>query len=261
MATFLSRLHYASRARIVAAALVFFAGVNAGWAGDNKIYAVRAQEAFRVAQTNFLAATNNVTNAWNFARTCYDAATFATNDSQKADFARLGTAAVQPLLQAEPKSAPLRYYLAMNFGELADAQAPSLASFHLVHDMEHEFKIADDLDAKFDFAGPARNLGELYLQAPGWPMSLGNNRKAREFLERAATLAPEYPENILNLAEAELKWRDRPAAQKTLQQLENFWPAAQTNFTGAAWEQSEDDWRARREKARDEFKKVFKTAP
>ena len=74
----------------------------------------------------------------------------------------------------------------MNFGELAEAEAPSIAAYKLVNEIEREFKAAADLDEHFDYAGPARCLGLLYRDAPGWPISIGSKHKAREWLERAA---------------------------------------------------------------------------
>ena len=83
--------------------------------------------------------------------------------------------------------------------------------------MEREFKTAEDLDEHFDYAGPARCLGLLYRDAPGWPFSIGSRRKAREWLERAAKLAPDYPENHLNLVESCLQWHDRAGAEKRIE--------------------------------------------
>ncbi len=82
------------------------------------------------------------------------------------------------------------------------AGAPSLAAYRLVQEIEREFKKAAELDETYDHAGPARCLGLLYRDAPGWPLSIGSKRKAREWLERAAALAPDFPENQLNLAES-----------------------------------------------------------
>lgn len=231
--------------------LLLLAGV-AGAEDLKQSYAARAEKELLRAQAQFLAATNNATNAWNFARACFDVCELATNATQRAELARLGIAACRQVLVREPKSAPAHYYLAMNCGQLADAEAPSLAAYKLVHEIEREFKTAAELDEHFDHAGPVRNLGELYFQAPGWPLSVGSKRKAREWLERAATLAPDYPENLLNLAEAQLRWRLTDDAEKTLKKLDVLWPAAQTNLAGAAWEQSWGEWRSRRSAARSE---------
>ncbi len=154
------------------------------------------------------------------------------------------------LLARESNSAPGHYYLGMNEGQLAKALAPSLAAYRLVKQMEREFKAAADLDKSLDYAGPERCLGLLYRDAPGWPFSIGSRRKAREWLEQAAKQAPDYPENHLNLAESYLQWHESDKASGELTKLDTLWPVAQTNLTGAAWEQSWDDWSTRRADAR-----------
>jgi hypothetical protein len=210
---------------------------------QEEIFARRAQTAFNQAQIQFQSHTNNPVAAWVFARTCFDWADWSTNKSQRAAIAKDGIAACRHSL-ALTNSAAAHYYLAMNLGQLARSEM--LGALKLVHEMEREFKAAADLDAHFDFAGPERNLGLLYRDAPGWPMSIGNRHAAREFLESAAAIAPDYPENILNLAETYLAWGDRADAGKGLAALDMLWPRAQQNLTGQAWEQSWDDWSKRR---------------
>jgi hypothetical protein len=148
-------------------------------------------------------------------------------------------------------SAPAHYYLALNLGQLA--QAERLGALKLVHEMQHEFKMAANLDVHFDFAGPERGLGLLYREAPAWPVSIGNRQKARQFLEAAAALAPDDPENILNLGEAYLKWDDHTLAQRELFALDALWPQAQTNLTGQVWEASWQDWSKRRDAMREKL--------
>jgi len=246
---------------ILAAAIWLAAPVAApAQPADIRIFAARAQKAFELAQKNYLAATNSTT-AHELARTSFDVADLATNSAMRAEFARTGIAVCRHWLARESNSAPGHYYLAMNLGKLAEAEAPSLAAYRLVHEVEREFKAAAELDVRFDHAGPARTLGELYFQAPGWPFSIGSKRKAREWLERAAALAPEYPENQLNLAEAQLKWREPQAFAATMKNLDARWPAAQTNFTGVARESDWLDWNARRAALTAEFQKTYKRAP
>ena len=227
----------------------------------NAVFKARAENAFHHTQSLYLADPKNSTTAWQFGGACFDLCEFATNDDQKADLARLGIAATQQLVDRDPKSAPGHYYLAMNDGALADAWAPSMASYRLVRDIEREFKLSVALDENFDFAGSDRCLGLLYRDAPGWPISIGNKRKAREFLERAATVAPAYPENQLSLAESFLQWRQRDEAEKALNQLDLGWSAAQVTLTGEIWEKPWRDWKVRRIGARAEFKRLFQHAP
>ena len=212
----------------------------------NSIFAARAEMEFHRAQAWFQSDTNDPAAAWQFARACFDFADFATNDTQRADVARQGIGACRELLARDTNCAPGHYYLAMNFGQLARAEAPSLAAYKLVREMEREFKTAAGLDGNFDYAGPARSLGLLYRDAPKWPFSIGSRRKAREWLEQAAKLAPDYPDNRLNLFESHLQWREHAEAKHDLQILEALWPKAQTNFTGEAWERSWADWTARK---------------
>jgi hypothetical protein len=148
----------------------------------------------------------------------------------------------------------------MDYGQLAEAEAPSMAAYKLIRDIEREFKAAADLDERLDFAGPVRCLGLLYRDAPGWPISIGSKRKAREFLERAAALAPSYPENQLNLVESYTGWHQAAEAQAAWQKLVAVWPAGRTNLTGVAWEFSWADWTTRRAAVKADFQKAFKQA-
>ena len=239
------------------AAIFLLAAAGLVFADDaqTKIFAIRAAAEFQRAQIRFQSNTNGPA-AWQFGRACYDFADFATNETQRAAIAGQGIAACQELLARETNSAPGHYYLAMNYGQLARAEAPSLAAYRLVKQIEHEFKTAADLDKSFDYAGPERCLGLLYRDAPGWPFSIGSRRKAREWLEQAAKLAPDDPENHLNLAESFLQWHESDNAKGELKTLDALWPKAQTNFTGEAWEQSWDDWSTRRDAARKKLAEI-----
>ena len=236
--------------------LVAGAGAALAQSTNNPVFAVRADQAFRQAQIQFAAATNHPAAAVQLARASFDFAEFATNDAERADIANVGIAACQELLAREPKSAPGHYYLAMNFGRLAEAEAPSIAAYKLVKEIEHEFKTAAELNAAYDFAGPARCLGLLYRDAPGWPISIGSKRKTREWLESAVKTAPDYPENRLNLAEFFLHYKDREGAEKELNALDALWSKAQTEFSGEAWERSRAEWALRRSAARKKFAEI-----
>lgn len=242
--------------------LLCLGGLTAFGAEDtNSVFRQRAEAEFHRTQQLFKADAGNASNAWVFARACFDLCDLGQPNARKAEIAKLGIAACRQLIARQPKSAPGHYYLAMNCGELADAEAPSVAAYRLVHEIEREFKLADGLDGKLDFAGPARCLGLLYRDAPGWPFSIGNKWKAQEALERADRLAPGFPENQLNLAESYLQWRDQAGAEAILKKIDATWSAAQTNLTGIAWEESWRDWPIRRAAAKKQFQKLFPEAP
>jgi hypothetical protein len=224
----------------------------------NGVLAARAEQAFRQAQADWTAQPDDARVASSLGRTAYDWAEFATNADQRASVARAGIAACKSLLARDTNSAPGHYYLGMDEGELAEAEAPSLAAYNLIREIEHEFKTAADLDERQDQAGPLRCLGLLYRDAPGWPVSIGSRRKARELLDRAAAVAPDFPENQLNLVESHLLWRQPNEAEAAWKKLASIWPAARTNLSGPAWEIDWSDWTYRRETAVGNFRKAFK---
>ena len=260
MAFLNSRTRRATKGGLGGLAAAIFLSVMVGiiFAGEpqNQIFAGRAAAEYHRAQTQFQSNTNDPAAAWQFARACYDFNDFATNNAGRATLANQGIAACRQLLACESNSAPGHYYLAIELGQLADTRR-NPAAIKMVREIEREFKTAGDLDEHFDYAGPVRCLGLLYRDAPGWPVSIGNRRKAREWLEQAVQLAPDYPENRLNLVESYWQWKDREAASNELKTLDALWPRAQTNFTGEAWERSWNDWSTRRDVAR---KKLEETA-
>ncbi|HEX9048877.1 MAG TPA: hypothetical protein VF988_17765 [Verrucomicrobiae bacterium] len=227
---------------------------------SNPVFVARAQADFNRAQAAYTAQPTE-TNALRLGRATYYWAEYATNETQRADVARVGIAACHEWVGRKPKSAGAHYYLAIDDGELAEAQAPSLAAYRLVHEIEHEFKTAADLDVTVDFAGPARCLGLLYRDAPGWPLSIGSKHKAHDWLTRAATLAPDYPENQLNVAETAVRWHQAADAEAALKKLDAIWPAAQKNLKGQEWEAIWADWTQRRAAVRADFEKTFKRPP
>ena len=242
-----SKTHCPCRSGWLSIVFLFFSGfaiAAVAQSTNNPVFAARAGAEFHRAQIQLQSNTNDFAAAWHFARACYDFADFATNDAERATIAVQGIAAGRQLLAHQPNSAPGHYYLGMNLGQLARTEI--LGALKLVREMEREFKTADDLDEHFDYAGPARCLGLLYRDAPGWPTSIGSRHKAREWLERAAKLAPDCPENHLNLIESRLKWNDRAGAGSELKTLDALWSKAQTNFVGEAWEPSWADWTARK---------------
>jgi len=198
---------------------------------------------FQRSHERFEKDTNNVEAGWDFGRACFDMSTLQKDSAREARFAELGIAACRAALAADPGSAAAHYYLGMDMGQLADTKH-NLSALHMVKDMEREFLAAHALDEKFDNAGPDRNLGMLYRDAPVFA-SIGSRTKARQHLERAVELAPSFPENQLILIEAYLKWDYHTEAARQLAELEKIWPAAKKKYTGVAWELSWQDWNKR----------------
>src|ERR1035441_5066177 len=211
-------------------------------------FAAYAKQNFQSAQAHYREAPGEATAAWKFARACFDLADLATSKKERASLAEQGIAAAQQALARASNSAPAYYYLGMNLGQLARTRG--LSALKLVNQMQSAFARARDLDERLDWAGPDRNLGLLYRDAPAFA-SIGSRSKAREHLRRAVELAPRYPENRLNLVESYLQWGETNNAQRELPSLQGIWSGARTNFAGEAWAASWADWDSR-------FKKLQK---
>jgi tetratricopeptide (TPR) repeat protein len=204
--------------------------------------AARVRRLFWEADARFKKDPKNLEAAWQFGRACFDAAELSTNSIERTQIAEQGIAACKQVLVQNRDSAPAHYYLGMNLGEVA--QSRGFSALKLVDQMEHEFEFARTLNELLDYAGPDRNLGLLYRDAPAW-ISVGSKSKARKHLIHAVELAPDYPENRLNLAEGYVKWSDHVGARREYSAIEELWPKARTNFVGAAWTSSWLDWEQR----------------
>lgn len=213
----------------------------------NPVFLKRAEKAFLAAKGRMEAEKTNEVALWQFGRAAYDWADLQTADARKSEIAKEGIAACQRLIAENPASAEGHYYLGMDMGELAETE--TLGALKLVRQMESEFKLVQEKNAKLDNAGPERNLGLLYRDAPGWPTSIGNREKAREHLQKAYELAPSCPENLMNIVESELKWDETAKAARDMRTLEELWPKAQKEFAGEEWEVAWADWTKRREAA------------
>ena len=181
--------------------------------------------------------------AWHLGRACFDRGEYTRDDDERERLAKEGMAACQKLIDRRPASAPAHYYMGMDIAELA--RTKKLGALPLLHQMEKEWSAALALDKTIDYAGPDRNLGLLYRDAPGWPISLGSRTKAQEHLLHAVELSPTSPENRLNLIESYLQWNDPFAAMKELEKLRPLLPAARKEFAGEYWAESWKDWDAR----------------
>jgi tetratricopeptide (TPR) repeat protein len=216
-------------------------------------FAARARDLYEKAREHYGANTNDPAAATDFARACFDWADLVKTSHERAAIAEEGIATCQQVIASDPKSARGHYYLAMDYGQLA--RTKSLGALKLVVKMEAEFQSVLALDEKMDYAGAHRGLGMLYRDAPSFG-SLGNRTKAREHLQKALDLSPDYPENRLNLVEAYVSWGDRDGARTELAALEKLWPIAQTNLKGDAWAVSWWNWEVRLKAVKQKFGKM-----
>ncbi len=204
------------------------------------------QRNYDAARRRYEANTNDDQAACQLGRACFDRAEFPRDNAERASLANEGLAACRKVVAHQPNLAAGHYYLGLNLAQLA--RTKSLGALPLVSQMESEWQMSIVLDEKIDYAGPDRYLGQLYREAPGWPISLGDAGKARKLLLRAVKLSPNIPENHLNLIESYLAWNEKSAAARAAEKLRQRWPAARQEFAGEYWEDSWKDWNQRLDK-------------
>jgi tetratricopeptide (TPR) repeat protein len=220
-------------------------------------FLARAEAQFQQARARYQADTNSVEAMQELARACFRYADLSPTRAQRSWVAELGIGVSRDLIARRPDLAPGHYCLGLNLGQLADTRR-NFSSLKMVREMEREFLRAVELDERWDHAGPNRTLGMLYLQAPAIG-SVGSRDKARQRLERAVELAPDYPGNRLNLAEAWLKWGEVGNAQREVKALEELWPEARRKFTGESWAASWWEWEQRLKSAKKRIDSAAKT--
>ena len=203
----------------------------------------RIHAAYVEGRGQFAAQPTNQIAAWQFARACFERADFSTNDAQRAALAGQGIAASQRAIQIQSNSAAAWFYLGVNLGQLARTKL--FTALGLLDEMESAWERSIAIDPQFHFAAAERSLGLLYLDAPGWPVSLGSRSKARRHLQNAVTLSPGYPENHLCWLETRWRWGEHKAVQAQLATVESALASARTNFASALWSHDWEDWNAR----------------
>lgn len=203
----------------------------------------QAKNWYAAAKTNYLHNTGNTTSAWKFAEACFEWAEFATNSAQRASLAQEGIGAAKFATEMAPDEAAGHFFLAMNKGQLA--RTKSLGALPLVKEMEEALQRSIKINPKFDHAAADRSLGMLYMDAPGWPTSIGSKSKSRKHLQRAVELVPDYPTNYLTLMEAYIRWGDAEALRTAMAKYRRLLPSAKEKYSGPRWEQSWQDWELR----------------
>lgn len=120
-------------------------------------------------------------------------------------------------------SSGLAHYLCAYLTGLV-AENDSLRGLELVPVIEREALLASDLNPAIDHGGPHRMLGELYLRAPAFPVSIGDSSRAVDHFRLAVDQAPGFFENRLGLTEALLTEEESGEACFELKKILNDMP-------------------------------------
>jgi hypothetical protein len=116
-------------------------------------------------------------------------------------------------LSREPQAAACLYWGAVALG--LNARAHPAHAGELLNNMLETLARAESADPNYDEAGPARVRALVLIRAPAWPLGPGDAEAGLTAARRAVTLRPNYPPNLLALAEALATMGDRSGARET----------------------------------------------
>jgi hypothetical protein len=165
------------------------------WLGCLALVAlVRAQE-----PTPAAAAAQEPVPAALSSRQLYYLGKRAATKAERLAHYRAGMAAAQALLARNADDPEGLQWLSANLGSEALARG-KLAGLRALPRMEELLLRLDAVAPEHDGAAASRMLGHLYDTAPGL-ISIGSDRRARVFFEKALALAPGHPGNQALAAE------------------------------------------------------------
>jgi tetratricopeptide (TPR) repeat protein len=170
---------------------------------------------------------------WQAARALEFLAENETRPELRRESAQRGIVLARRASKLKPDGVEGCYWYALNVGWLADVDRSY--GLDAVGEMQTALKRAIELDEHYDFAGPLRVLGILYLRTPQPPASIGSPRKGLQLLQRAAKLFPDYPENYLYLAEALHDNGRADEAKEALQKVLEAKPWPDQQFESEQW--------------------------
>ena len=142
-------------------------------------------------------------------------------------------------LSRDSRAAACFYGQAIALG--LQAKARPVGAIGLLNEMLQSLTSADAADPNYDQAGPSRVRALVLLRAPSWPLGPGDADAGLEFARRAVMLQPQFPPNLLALAEGLAKTDNGPAAMETYAQARKLAEAMPASADREDWLREADD--------------------
>jgi hypothetical protein len=147
-------------------------------------------------------------------------------------------------LAREPQGVACLYGGAVSLG--LEARAHPTRALELLNKMLVDLTSAEVADPTYDQAGPARVRALVLIRAPGWPLGPGDAAAGLVAARRAVTLRPQYPPNLLALAEAQAKNGDASGARESYAHARDAAQAMPANAERDEWLREADQALQRR---------------
>lgn len=116
----------------------------------------------------------------------------------------------------DSESLESHFWLSVNYGLLGEAQG-IMNSFMLLDPIEKHVGKALQINEGYFYGAPLRVIGYFYHKIPGWPISKGDDKKAKTYLLKALEYGPEFYLNHLYISKVYKSLGDKKNAKKHLE--------------------------------------------
>jgi tetratricopeptide (TPR) repeat protein len=132
---------------------------------------------------------------------------------QKLALYEKGKAYADQAVEVAPNNPHCHYWQGALMGRIGQTRGV-LNSLFMVKPLQETMELVLELDS--NYADAHYVLSNLYDQAPGWPLSIGNKNKALEHIEKALAIDPDNPEYKVQYATVLLSHKRRDEARTVL---------------------------------------------
>ncbi len=119
-------------------------------------------------------------------------------------------------VEVDEDSLEANFWLAVNYGSYGNEKG-IMKSLSLISPIKDLSEKCIELDESYFYGGAWRVLGRLYHKAPGFPLSIGDNKKALKYFEKALEFGPKFYLNHLFIAELYISERKKDKAREHLE--------------------------------------------
>ncbi len=195
---------------------------------------------YETARAAYNAEPQSTKLAIHYAAAAFEWADYAENKADRAAIAEPAIAICREHLDSNHQQAEVRYFLALNLGQLARTRW--IQALRIVSEMEEKLLSAKALEPSTHYAGIDRALSQLYAQAPKWPTSIGSRKKALKHAREALEIAPHYPGNQINFLEILIDQKRFGEAKESLPKAHQQMLSARSEFKSEYWAFSWIEW-------------------
>ncbi|NNE66074.1 MAG: hypothetical protein HKN33_05860 [Pyrinomonadaceae bacterium] len=108
------------------------------------------------------------------------------------------------------------FWLAVNYGSFGNEKG-IMKSLSLINPIKDLCERTIEIDESYFYGGAWRVLGRLYNKAPGFPISIGDNKKSKKCFKKALEHGPKFYLNHLYIAELYISEREYDQAREHLE--------------------------------------------